>query len=232
MYKLMYSGVFTQPHDQGVKSCMAYIANILDEKTKSDLVLFLLTPGLFQEAYDIASKVSYRNVYIFVPSNDFLFISDVVRLQNELSKTKEKCKVIFPRAFPDEYSNVEFRNNLIKKNSIIINNGDFSISVKYVKTDVHNVYNIHVYDSNHGFCLSSFINEEILDALNEEKEITEVHIPYTKSLYGGLTFADTVKKYNLGHRARKLVCNSFTGRSEYHDCVNKYHNRHIVDRAN
>lgn len=218
MFTLHYNGIYLQPHKKIESSTMAYLTN----NEKDDMILFLLSPGLFQDAFKLASNPTYRNVYIFTPSNNFLFLSDLVRLQNELDKIKLNCKVVYPVNIDDNYTNMSFKNNFIRRNSIILKEDDNLSSIKYVKTPLENVYNIHVSTKNGGYVFSSYLDENILNELNSDYSINEIHLYYTTTLFGGLTFKDLKTNYELRKQTPKLRCNGFLNEEEFYDCKNKY----------
>ena len=218
MFELNYNGVFIQPHRNKLTSTMAYLTN----EDNKDLILFLLSPGLFQDAYKLASNPSFRNVYILSPSMDSLFISDIIRLQNDLSDLKNICKVIFPVKPNDEKTNVIFKNNFIKRNSILLKNEFEMASIKYLKTPIENVYNIHLSLSTGGYVLSSFIDEHILNELENDSLVNEIHLFYTTSLYGGFSFKDIKLNNELEYKPRKIRCNGFLNTEELKECKNIY----------
>lgn len=218
MFTLNYNGIYLQPHQKEDNSTMAYLTNI--EKDK--LILFLLSPGLFQDAYKLASNPSYRYVYIFVPSSNFLFLSDLIRLQNALLPLKLKCNVIYPLNINDEYTNMNFRNNFLKRNHIILNEKIGVSTVKYIKIGSKDIYNIHVSTNSGGYVFATYLDEEILKILHNDELVNEIHLFYTSSLFGGLTFKDIKENYDIRKISSKIRCNGFNNYEEFKDCSNKY----------
>lgn len=218
MFKLNYNGIYLQPHLKEENSTMAYLTN----EERDTLILFLLSPGLFQDAYKLASNPSYRYVYIFIPSSNFLFLSDVIRLQNALSPLKLKCNVIYPINIDDKYTNMDFKNNFLKRNNILLNEENGASSIKYMKITSNNIYNIHISINNGGYVFATYLDKDILNILHNDELVKEIHLFYTSSLFGGLTFKDIKEDYSIRKISSKIRCNGFNNYEEFRDCKNKY----------
>lgn len=230
MFSLYYNGIYdsTNKKYNDYKRTLPYLTN----RTKQDLILFLITPGIFDDAYKLASDPSYKRVFLFFPSDDHLFISDVVRLQNTLSETKEICKVVYPKRIK-KYGNTLFWNNFMKNNAILFNSNDGAYDetysgVKYYKTPIETVYNFHITINTGGFVLANYLDEEILLQMDSDPTISEIHIPYTSTLYGGLAMRELLDNFDLRHIVKKIRCNRFVNIEEKEECNKKYNYNRIV----
>jgi len=224
MFSLYYNGIYDASASviNKYKKTLPYLTN----RTKQDLVLFILTPGLFNDAYKLASDPGYQRVYIMFPSDDHLFLSDIVRLQNTLSEIKVSCQVVFPHRIK-KYGNSTFWNNFIKRDHLLISSDDgvyheSFTGIRYMKTTKDNIYNFLVSIDTGGFLFANYLDDTMLDEYNSNGSIDQIHLPYTSTLYGGLTFKYLKENMEYRKKVRKIYCNRFVNTTEKNECDRRH----------
>lgn len=204
-----YVGLFKNPLQQmELDKPTMYI---VCDKMKSEADLILLTPGTFLHAYEYLTELGVLNIRVFVPSLRPEFISDVFNLY--MSK-----RFITPIkwVFPDKpfYPHTEFEFGQVKTMNYI-NEYDSSISISYVKNDnADDIYDIIVRDEKSCNYFSQYLTEEKLFELYEDPEYTSINIPYSSTLFGGLTYKEISSTYKKKF-LNKLNPHSFMSFEEY-----------------
>lgn len=225
-----YTGVFKQyienPYSYGPT---IFCGRDMDRET---LVMVLLTPESFADAYRTCSQITYQKIYFVVPSMDVLFISGVFNLVSLIKNIKPYARWIFPET-PALPTSIDFESRqIIEKLYSITDTDEMSgtdtlFTIEYVDAGVPN-RSLKVYDIifrcnevNIYFC--QYLTPEKLEKLYNDKSIDEIHIAYASTLYGGLTYYQATNidfKYH-----NKLYIHSFTSIAEYEECVNTIRQR-------
>lgn len=226
-----YLGLFKQPIDS------RYVSTIygITDNTKGTLILVLLSPESFIDAYKISKLITYNQIYYIVPSLDVLFISDIFNLYMKIKNIKPNAKWVFPLN-PPMSTSVEFENAQIKTDSLSVSiaplyneslyynqsnfyNYETSLLINFVRSnidDARNYYDIIIRDSIKTMYFSQYITQTKMEVLYNDITIDEVHLPYNSTLYGGLNYNQLVTLNNKYHN--KLKVHSFLSVEEYLFC--------------
>ena len=73
---------------------------MLTDETTQTLFVLILYPGSYDDIYAIASLTWYRNIILVPVSLGSYFISDIVRLVQDLTTINKKVSVLSPDKFP------------------------------------------------------------------------------------------------------------------------------------
>jgi len=185
----------------------------VSDANKEELNLIILTPGCYYDAYKIIRQIGFQDVKIFVPAIDVLFISDIFNLLMETIEYKPTIQWVFPKQFTLP-SSATFENSQIIAETYV-NQINSSIIIEYRDAGIlgREVYDILVKDgaSVHYFC--QYITPEKLETLYNAEAITTIHLPYTSTLYGGLSYTSATR-LNIKYKT-KLIADSFRTLDEY-----------------
>ena len=202
-----YIGCFKQPIHQPERNVPTMY--ILSDPLRYELDLVLLTPGTFLHAYQYITRFHAQNVRLFVPSLRYDFISDVYNLYM-IGKDKMPIQWVFPEK-TDYYS--FSLGQMIEED--YTNQHDTRCSIRYQKNEnVDDVYDIIISDSEGCHYFSQYLTKEKAIELFENPDIYDIHIPYSSTLYGGLTYCEVLLE-NVKYRT-KFVPHSFSSESEYY----------------
>jgi hypothetical protein len=158
-----------------------------------------------------------QNVKLLVPALDVLFISDIFNLFMTLKNIKPNIKWIFP-VTPLISRSVEFESGQ-QMLSTYTHPNDSSIGITYVKDTYEgsrDFYDIVITDGVKTIYLAQYINATKAELLHANNTITEVHVPYSSTLYGGLSYVTLLNLYPSYYD--KFVINSFISVDEYEYC--------------
>lgn len=211
-----YLGLFKQPIDSKYVSTMYGIT----DNTKDKLILILLSPSSFIDAYKISKHITYTEIYFVVPALDVLFISDIFNLFMKIKNIKPSAKWIFPKV-PQIPTSVEFELGQIVTNHFVYDgyiDYNFNISVEFILSDGESrpFYDIILNDGNKTIYFSQYNTQEKIELLYNNLTIDEIHIPYNSTIYGGLNYNQLVALDNKYHN--KLKVHSFLSIEEYLFC--------------
>lgn len=188
------------------------------DKMKSEADLILLMPGSFLHAYTILKDLGVVNVRIFTPSLRPEFISDVFNLYMAF-KSFLNIKWVFPEL--PFYEHVTFEDGQIRKANYI-NQKDSSISISYIKNEnVEDVYDIVVRDGKVSRYFSQYLTAEKLYELFMDPTCSTIEVPYSTSLFGGLTYKKISSKLRKKF-LNKVRPHSFASIEEYDYYDNNY----------
>lgn len=198
----------------------------------------MLTPGAYKDAYQIASKMTYQYVNIFVPAVDITYISDLFRLYMDLIKIKMHIKWYFPDNMSDLSKYVLFDlGHVPGKFFSSVNIPGLSIefvrSYEPVKGQIpgqayfgrvdHNLYDISVCDGEKTILLAQYMDEDKLKALVRSDKYSEIHLSYAQTPYEGLNYRECIK---LNPKYKSIMfANGFTCREEFLDCTEQANGR-------
>lgn len=206
-----YIGNFKQP----LQKPEAYRPTIyaLSDYLRNELALILLTPGTYLHAYKYIKRFNPKSVKLFTPTLRIEMVSDIFNLYMN-------CRDGIPIewVYPIASEHYDFDKGLVKSESYI-NTFDVTLGISYVKNDnVEDVYDIVVHDNSSVRYFTQYLTQEQLDTLYENPAYSTIELPYTSTMYGGLSYFDiktTCKKKYL----TKLVPHSFSSIDEYELCL-------------
>ena len=229
-----YFGYLKQPHDKKEDTSVFVVC----DKQRTELNLFLLQPGSYNTAFEIARGVHFQEVNIFATAYDINFVTDVYRLSHDLKMYLKKPVVhtYFPEVFPMAVDPTTSLNHIRK--FTFKSHYDPNISVEYhihdrsiddrVKAGLMNLPSGLLYD------IVVFLGGKVvilpakatMDILNEAVCIdkAEVHLPYKQTLYGGYSYSDITEDcHNQFSRYIKRICyvNCFSSIDEMIYCRNQ-----------
>lgn len=183
-----------------------------------ELFIIVLTPPTPQELRKLAENIKYPYVKIFAPTIDACFISDIF---NSFNKTKNKLygnvgiekntKLIFPEDIQIPTS-IGFLDN-VEKESTWINVEDVSLTIRYI--DSKNPYKTGCYDivlstDDNSKYFASYMDVAKLESfLLEYSDTMELHLPFSTTLYGGMTYLDVMEHVSAKDKKR-IIAHSFT----------------------
>ena len=210
------TGLFQAPLRRNDKSSIYMVA---DNDSRS-LFIFVMLPGSYQDAYEVASLVWYQNIFIVPVSLDGNYLSDVTRLVTDLSKIKQTVKIIHPVKTP-------YRVNTLIENSFVRSSEGHSnyiytngfISFNWGLTD--NLYindryfDIYIKFNNRTVLLCPFeVNRtRILDML-KQNYVDYVYIPFSSAQFGNDSFLTVIDDEDFANYKNKLVACGFANPTE------------------
>ncbi len=214
--KSSYIGLFKQPVDGKLKSTIYCIT----DRMKDRLIMIILTPSAFIDAYNISKRLTYTEIYYVVPSLDVLFVSDLFNIFMKIKTLKPYAKWIFPEK-PDFQTSVEFELNQIVADHFMYdgyNDYNFNVSLEFIlsQDEGRKFYDILLNDGKKSIYFSQYMDADKLEKLYDDDTIDEIHIPYSSTLYGGLTYHQIMKISNKYYT--KIRVHSFLTVEEYNFC--------------
>ena len=181
---------------------------MLSDLRRSEVDLVLLTPGSFLHAYKFLSTFNAKIVRLFTPSIRYEWISDIFNLY-----MLKKDKTVINWVFPKDIDHTDFSDGLIKTMSYI-NIFDTNINISYVENEnVDDVYDIIIRDEEDVKYFSQYLTKEKAEELYNNKEYTSIHIPYSSTMYGGLSYNEVLNIRSAYHT--KFEPHSFISIDEY-----------------
>ena len=237
-----YLGLF-QPPLNGYKSAIYCVAT----PDKRNLVMIPLVSNFFETAYSVAKDPKYQRIFLVLPAIDMLLVSDTYLFYYEIAKNLNKKVEVFCNDKPripitDEfYAHVHvYSVDKTFQFADYLNNDEyFDIKIEYrSKFRPLNRSAADIYISTNGkrilFC--QYMTNPKLKDLQESEDIDvidEIHMPFMKNFYGGLSYIETKrsmspkyypKLYAFGFASKEEVnlCNSGIGKYsevKYNDFV-------------
>jgi hypothetical protein len=207
-----YTGLFKQP----IQTPNSYGPTVycMSDINKQEVIFILLTPESYLDVYNLAKSLSIQNIKLLVPALDVLFISDIFNLFMTLREIKPNAKWIYP-VEPSLSTSVEFELGQ-DVNSVYTHPYDSSISISYIKDiyeKTHDFYDVVIMDGTNTIYLAQYMNAEKAAALYNDQSISQIHMPCSSTLYGGLSFTELL---NLNSNYyKKFGINSFSSLAEY-----------------
>lgn len=206
-----YIGNFKQPlqKPEAYKPTMYVLSDFL----RNELALVLLTPISYLHAYKYIKKFYPKSVKLFTPTLRIEMVSDIFNLYMSF-----KDIIPIEWVFPSESGYYSLDKGLSKTNSYI-NSYDSTLAISYIKNDaVENVYDIVIYDNESVRFFTQYLTKEQLDILYDNPLYTTIELPYTSTMYGGLSYLDIQTLYEKKYLT-KLVPHSFASIDEYELCL-------------
>jgi hypothetical protein len=183
-----YIGIYREPYSD--LRCYGDSIYAITDENQQELILILLTPGCYKEAFALASHMSFQRIKLIVPSMDVLFISDVFRLVTDLMKIKKSVKWYYPEHIATTPANVLFEMAQMTNNYLASDIGGTTIEFKLSSSrdENHRFYDIYVCrdDSYIVFCMYMDA-EKLTKLMTSTDHYDQIHMPYNCTFYGGLT---------------------------------------------
>lgn len=212
-----YAGLYKQPVEDKFVSTLYCVT----DNSKSKLIMILLSPSAFRDAYKISKNISYKEIYFIVPSMDIVFGSDLFNLYMKLRELKPYIKWVFPDK-PEFPTSDEFEIGQIITDRFLYDDFyeyELNLSLEFILSNKSDkvFYDILLTTDTKTIYFSQFNTIDKLNNLYDNITfIDEFHTAYSTTIYGGLNYHEIIsqspKLYN------KLVVHSFLNIGEYHYC--------------
>lgn len=215
-----YVGLFKQPYDKTNLSTLYCITDDMHEV----LIMIILSPSAYADAYRICKNITYTDIYIITPSIDVLFLSDLFNLVTKLRIMKPSLKWVYPKT-PGMNTSIGFSLSQMVTDKFIYEDYNYfehHIIIDFIPIshEGRNFCNLLLRDGEKSIYFSQYLNIEMLDNLHNDDTIDEIHLPYNSTLYGGLNFNQIVFHHNRYHT--KCRIHSFLSMEEYNFCEERH----------
>ena len=212
-------GVYQPPASNNKHVNSIYM--ITDESTNS-LMIFILFPGSYDDIYEIASKLWYRTIFLIPVSLTSLYLSDVVRLSEDLTAISKDVKIIHPDKFP-AYVPVNTQKNFLKckdNTAFTYSNGFIAYDYKFDSTTYQ--YGFHdiffTFDSRRCLLCPFEVNVERIYKMLSETLVDYIYVPYTDTYFGSESYLTLIKKPEFSEYQNRLVAFGFHSQEEANFC--------------
>ena len=209
-------GLFQPPVRRNDKSSMYMVA----DNDSHSLFIFIMFPGSYQDAYEVASLLWYQNIFIVPVSLDGNYLSDVCRLVTDLSKTKQSVKIIHPTKTPYRVNSL-IENSFVRtsegRSTFMYTNGFISFNWGLNDNPYINdrYYDIYIKFNNRTVLLCPFeINRERILSLLKNNYVDYIYVPFTASQFGTDNFLSIIEEEDFSDYKNKLVACGFTNATE------------------
>lgn len=216
-----YLGVFQPPLNDD-NSTIYYIST----PDRKNLVMLPLVPNFFNTAYTVAKDPKYQSIFMIIPVMDMLFISDAYLFYHEIKDILGKNVLFFTAFDPISPTTDAFKdcihicgNKKFQLAEYMNGNDDFIIELSFI-TDFSAPYHtsadvcISTHEKTIYFC--NYITKDKIDYLENQQifdNVNEIHMPFMKNYYGGLTYIETRKCISAKYLS-KLYAHSFSSTEE------------------
>lgn len=202
---------------------------MITDDNNDSLYIFILFPGAYDIAYEIASKTWYRNVFIIPVSLDALYVSDVTRLANDLSKIKFVVRVLFPgkfcayvptvvqRALIDSGRKTYYRY----KNGIIAFDYKFEADTDY-QPNFHDIF--ATFRTRRCLFVPFEVKKERILKLLQNDEVDWVYVPYSDPMFGTDCYTTLVIDSDFKPYMNKIIAFGFFNQTQVNYCKGRYPN--------
>lgn len=188
------------------------------------LLMIPLVPNFFETAFMIARLPQYQQIYLAMPALDMLFITDTYLLYSELRDLNKEVYIFSPNKpqipVTDEFLAHVYSNSTYNAYSI---GGSYEggevFHVEYL-TDMVPMNRIasdfFVWTGTKKILFIMGMTEARFEQLSNSEVIEnydEIHMPFAKTLYGGINYLTTRRKGPIP-LAQKLISYGFTNDKE------------------
>lgn len=203
-----YIGWFKQPIEKP-RTCKPTMYMVSDS-LKKEMDLVLLTPGCFLEAYHHIKNFGAIRTRLFIPSLRYEWISDIFNLYMTMRDIWD-VKWVFPkRSDHDDFE----KGHIVRLTHV--NRFDSRCGIRYIENvNMDGVYDIEIMDHDGIHYFSQYLDEETLKCLIDDTRITDIHLPYRSTIYGGLSYYKVFESDQKNARS-KLIPHSFLSLTDYH----------------
>lgn len=199
---------------------------MITDDNNDSLYIFILFPGAYNTAYEIASLPYYRNIFIVPVSLDGLFVSDVARLVNDLYAKKHIVKVLYPGKF-SAYVPVPVQRALInsdRKTYYQYKDGIIAFNFKFTGTGYQPKF-YDIYATFHTrrclFCPFEVKKDRILTLL-KNNDVDWVYVPYSDPMFGNDSYATLVIDDDFTQYMDKIIAFGFLNETQENYCRARY----------
>lgn len=216
-------GIYQPPNIDNSQHTSVYM---IADDSKSELFIFILFPGAYNDAYEIASRVWYRNIFIIPVSLEGLYVSDVARLVKDLAPIKPLVKVLYPGKF-SAYVPTIVQKALIDSSRTTYYQYNYGfISFDYRIGDVSYQPNFHdIYATFKRrrclFCPFEVDKTRILKMLQND-DVDWVYVPYNDTLFGLDCYATLMCYPEFEPYMDKIIAFGFSNDTEANYCKGRY----------
>ena len=203
---------------------------MISDEAANILFVFILFPGSYDDVFEIASKETYPNIIIVPVSMDAIYVSDVVRLANDLTPYKHCVKILFPGKSP-AYMPVDAQKAMIKTGHITYSQYTYGfVAMNYqINEEIYqpNFYDIFITFKRRRILLCPFeVNKERVLNMLKNNKVDWLYVPYSKPLFGTLCFASMVIDPDFEPYLDKIVAMGFTDQTHATYCKLRYPNNY------
>jgi hypothetical protein len=217
-------GIYRSPK---LRSQISSVYMIADDTTQS-LFIYALFPGFYDDAYEVAFNVWYRNVFIIPVSLDGMYISDVARLANDLVKQKPVVRIIYPGRF-SAFVPTDVQKCLIKTDRKSYSTYYYGFQAFNYQFDnapasyQQNFYDIYVTYKKRRmlFCPFEVNKERILYMLKNDK-VDWVYVPYSDPMFGADSFATILLDDDFKDYMKHIIAFGFMNETQALYCKGRY----------
>lgn len=218
-----YLGLFQPPRLDHTWHNSVYCITGNDHR---DLVIIPLVPNFFEDAFLAARKSCYQNIELVLPALDMIFVSDTFLLFYEVHTKLQKKMNIYCSNLPQLVVTDEFTSYVhrVEEGSVVFGEwnqstdlnpiGHFPMTVEFpsmfrpVTRSASDIL-ISTEDKRCLFCVYTNMEKlRYLDSNEMADKFDEIHIPFTKNLYGGMKYFE-VRKSISGRLLPKLRAYGF-----------------------
>lgn len=217
-------GVY-QPPTPTNKGYTNAIYMVTDENTNTVLV-FILFPGAYDDVYEIISNVWYTTVVLVPISLTSLYMSDVVRLSEDLTALSKNVRIIHPDKFP-AYVPVATQKNYIcygRRTALTYSNGfiayDFKADSEIYQHGFHDIF-LSFGTRRCLFCPVS-VNADRIYKMLSETLVDYVYVPYSDTYFGADSYLTLIKDERFEQYQDRLVAFGFHSQEEANYCRLRY----------
>lgn len=200
----------------------------------SSLFIFVLFPGAYDDAYEVACQTPYHHIFIVPTSMEAMYISDVYRLTSDLIKIKQSVNVLYPSKFamhvPAAIENSLLRGSPTNTTAFVYGNGfiafDWGID-KPIEEPIYHLgfHDIYINFDNRRvlFCSHEVNKTRVLNML-ENDDVDYVYLPYAKPMFGDDSYITLIEDEYFKPYVNKLIAYGFANSTEAKLCWDKHPN--------
>ncbi|MCM1214147.1 MAG: hypothetical protein NC548_06455 [Lachnospiraceae bacterium] len=210
-----YIGLFQPPLLDRSRSHRCSIYCITGQDHQS-LVIIPLVPNFFEDAYIAARKSCYQSIELILPALDMIFVSDAFLLFHEVHTKLQKkmniyCSNVPQLVITDEFSSYVHR---IIDSPVVFGewntdtdlnpNGHFPLTVEFpqlYRPIARSASDIYVCTEEKRILFCVYMSQDKLthiDTSDVRDQFDEIHLPFVKTIYGGLKYFEIKKAASSG----------------------------------
>ena len=203
---------------------------MISDEAANILFVFILFPGSYDDVFFFFFIEAYPNIIIVPVSMDAIYVSDVVRLANDLTPYKHCVKILFPGRSP-AYMPVDAQKAMIKTGHITYSQYTYGfVAMNYqISEEIYqpNFYDIFITFKRRRILLCPFeVNKERVLNMLKNNKVDWLYVPYSKPLFGTLCFASMVIDPDFEPYLDKIVAMGFTDQTHATYCKLRYPNHY------
>lgn len=216
-------GVF-QPPEASLRNETCPLRNstyMLFDETTQTLFVFILYPGSYADVYEIASLTWYRNIILVPVSLGSYYLSDIVRLVEDLSVISKRVSVLSPDKFPAFVPKATQLSLICGMRSILSFDEGF-VTFDYKMADSKYEDGFHdIYLSFKGrrflFCPLQ-VDEDRVKAMLDAKLVDYIYVPYNDPMFGTSAYLSIIKNPTFDGMDKHFLAIGFTNQVSANFC--------------